>query len=118
MTNQDVAGFGHLVVDLTTATDLGRMRARTADLLLASLTGEIEVTDDRQPPVLLHPGQVLVLPRGRVWSARAPHGPTRLLVVAVPAGAEQVVAAFCADPPMPPNSRLTLALEEGVELLL
>ena len=111
-------GFGHLVVQLGRSTDLGRVRAPTADLLLAVLSGEVEVTCDAQAPTTLCWGEVLSLPRGRAWRARAPHRSARLLVVAAPPGPEQVVAALCADPPLRPQVRLGIALEQGVELLL
>lgn len=118
MTTGPDAGLGHRVVLLHEHTALGRIRTSSADVLLATLAGEVEVLRDRRPATTLFWGQVLTIPRGGSWSVRCLREPARLLVVAHPAGVERVVAALCADPPLEPHRRLALALEEGVELIV
>lgn len=118
MTFAEDAAIGHRVVLLRPGQGPGRLRTRTADVLLATLAGELEISRDRRPPTSLFWGQVVVLSRGEVWSVQARFEPARLLVVACPAGPEKVVAALCADPPLPPRLRLGIALDAGVELIL
>jgi quercetin dioxygenase-like cupin family protein len=112
------ARFGHRVIALAPTLGLGRVRMRTADLLVSVLTGEVEIVRGTGAARGLRPGQVAVIPRGEVWTASAPTGPTRLLVVAHPAGPESVLAAMCDDPPLTPQALVSLATEEGVELIL
>jgi hypothetical protein len=115
MTTQ--TSFGHRVVVLRSTTK-GRLRTPGAHVLLAVLAGEVEVLLDDAPSAPLFWGDVLSLAPGRAWGLSALNGPARLLVVAMPAGAERVVAALCDDPPSEPRSRLAVALDAGVELLL
>lgn len=109
--------FGHRVVVLSSAIP-GRLRSRGAQVLLAVLAGEVEVALDEQPAATMFWGDVLVVTPGHPWGLRALNGPARLLVVAQPGGAEGVVAALCEGPTGEPQSRLALALDQGVELLL
>lgn len=118
MTTGEGAGLGHRVVQVRAGTDSGRLRTSSTDVLIAVLSGGIEVIRGRDLAQVLRPGQVARMTRDAPWSVRALHHPTRLLVVASPAGPERVVAALCGEPPLPPHRRLALALEMGVELVL
>jgi hypothetical protein len=109
--------FGHRVVVLTRTNDLGRFRMRTAEVLVAVLAGEVEILRGARETRGLKIGQVAVVPRGEVWTLTAPER-ARLLVVVHPPGPEAVLAAICGDPPLSPQALVSLAVEEGVELLL
>lgn len=109
--------LGHRVVVLTRTNDLGRFRMRTAEVLVAVLSGEVEIVRGACESRGLKIGQVAVVPRGEVWTLTAPEH-ARLLVVAHPPGPEAVLAAICDDPPVSPQALVSLAVEEGVELLL
>lgn len=109
--------FGHRVVVLTRTNDLGRLRMRTAEVLVGVLAGEAEILRGARGSRGLKIGEVAVLPRGEVWTLTTPEQ-ARLLVVAHPSGPETVLAAICDDPPLPRQALVSLAAEEGVELLL
>ena len=118
MTTRDDTVLSHRVVPMGAGAATGRLRASSADVLIVVLDGEAEVSVERRPARVLARTEEVVVVRGDSWSVRALLDGTRILVVAHPAGVERVVAGLCSDPPLPPHSRLALALEEGVELLV
>lgn len=107
------AGVGLGVLALARGRVLPGCRLRGGELVLLGIDGTTRLA----PRCELAAGQVVVWPREEALVLAALDGPSRLGLVAVPAGAEQLLTAL-ARADLPPEVLVTLGADCGVELLL
>jgi hypothetical protein len=101
------------VLDLRPDRALQSCVPRGCDLVLVGVFGRTRLDG----VLVLAPGRLVVWRRGAPLTVRALTAGARLVAVAVPAGAEQVLAALNrAD--LPAATVVALAADSGVELLL
>lgn len=104
---------GMCVLDLPSRRALQTCVPRGCDLVLVGVAGAARL--DRG--VVLHPGRLVVWPRGVPITVQGLSEDAQVCVVAVPAGAEQVLAALSRGD-LPAGTIVALAADSGVELLL
>ncbi|MGY1808760.1 cupin domain-containing protein [Blastococcus sp. SYSU D00669] len=95
-----------------------RCRARGSDVVLVVLDGCPLVALGSEPERPRPPGSVVVCPRGTPWSWRGGSAPSRLVVVAFPAGPQRAVAALVDSGGLDDATLLAVAADEGLELVL
>lgn len=106
-------GIGLGVLALAPGQVLPGCRLRGAELVLLGISGRTGLAHGCE----LEPGQLLVWPREEPLLLAAGAAPSRLGLVVVPAGAEQLLTALVRGD-LPPETVVALAADCGVELLL
>lgn len=104
---------GACVLDLAPHRALQTCIPRGCDLVLVGLAGRMRLDSG----TVLGAGRLVLWPRGAPLTVRALSGDARVGVVAVPAGAEQLLAALNRGQ-LPSGTLVALATDCGVELVL
>ena len=109
----DAGPVGVCVLELAPGQALQTCVPRGCTLVLLGVRGRLELAAGQA----LTPGQLVLWPRGAPLTLRAGGARSGLWVLAVPAGAEQVLTAL-ARQGLPAETVVALAADCGVELLL
>lgn len=104
---------GVCVLELAPGQVLQTCVPRGCDLVLLGVQGRTALADDQALPA----GRLVVWPRGVPFTLRSLDASSRLCVLAVPAGAEELLAALARDD-VAVETVVALAADGGVELVL